>query len=249
MITKTDILAATDIDSDRTLIRWHKAGLIPPPEVSPGPGGRGRTGRWPNWVLQRCVRIRQLVEQGWTLEKIAETLGQDWEEEERRWKRQRRTYRMSEVGPELDYQASVRNLSEMVGEKLEPLLVGVGADARKAFAGLDRTLFRKKTIDLAIGLVRDGFNPLLVYDGKKWSITPDFVVSQLTGQSGERATALLTVSIHSEVVTAFSSIFDGLPDKPYMSPVPRVAIRKEGEVVERKVNRVGKWDFEIAGET
>jgi hypothetical protein len=74
MISTRDILEATGLKSGKTLTRWHQRGLIPEPLVRTHPSGRGKMSYWPDWVLDRCVRIVELQRQGHSLESAAQTL-------------------------------------------------------------------------------------------------------------------------------------------------------------------------------
>src|SRR5688500_16508550 len=74
MITSTDILNTTGLKSSNTLTRWHQRGLIPQPLVRTHPSGRGMISYWPDWVLDRCVRIVELQKEGHSLESAARML-------------------------------------------------------------------------------------------------------------------------------------------------------------------------------
>ena len=66
-VTSKQILQAAGFKSPKTLTRWAKAGIIPGPHVGTHPSGRGKIAYWPDWVLERCQRIAELLRQGHTL--------------------------------------------------------------------------------------------------------------------------------------------------------------------------------------
>ena len=66
-ITSKQILQATGLKSPKTLTRWAKSGVIPGPHVGTHPSGRGKIAYWPDWVLEHCQRIAELLRQGHTL--------------------------------------------------------------------------------------------------------------------------------------------------------------------------------------
>jgi len=247
MMTTAELLERTGIRDSHTLIRWRKRGLLPDPEEGVHPNGRGRTGLWAEWVVERCLRIRQLVQEGLSLARISEMLGSDWEQEHQRYERQQKLgrYRLGEVTARMDREASARNLAVLVHEKVVPVLAGLGSDPRKALAELDNLLFREETVNRILELARDGCNPVVVYDGGVWRISPDFLVGQVLSRTGKDAKAMVVVPIYSEVAMASSPIIDDLPEKPSISPVARVQQRRGGDVVEHTVHVVGEWDYEI----
>ena len=60
MVTSSEILKQARIKNIKTLSRWHQQGIIPPPVIRTHPSGRGKIAYWPDWVLGKCVRIREL---------------------------------------------------------------------------------------------------------------------------------------------------------------------------------------------
>src|SRR5690242_3790040 len=75
MITSHDILDKTGLKSAKTLTRWHQRGLIPEPLIRTHPSGRGKVAYWPDWVLNRCLRIVELQREGHSLQSAASVLG------------------------------------------------------------------------------------------------------------------------------------------------------------------------------
>src|ERR1700756_2931221 len=65
-VTSKQILQATGFKSPKTLTRWAKSGIIPGPHIGTHPSGRGKIAYWPDWVLERCQHIAELLRQGHT---------------------------------------------------------------------------------------------------------------------------------------------------------------------------------------
>lgn len=72
MITSKEILMKARIGNIKTLTRWHQQGIIPSPKVRTHPSGHGKIAYWPDWVLGKCIRIRQLQDDGVPLREAAE---------------------------------------------------------------------------------------------------------------------------------------------------------------------------------
>lgn len=117
-VSSKEILERAEIRSGKTLTRWYSEHrLIPPPEVGTHPSGRGKMAFWPAWVLPRCIRIRQLLKSGYSLDDIRGMLGTDWSAEA---ERSRRRYSFSEVSREMERSAAAENFMEAVLRDLPP---------------------------------------------------------------------------------------------------------------------------------
>jgi hypothetical protein len=242
MLDSRKILEETGIVSAKTLTRWYQRGLIPRPKIGTHPNGRGKIAFWDDWVLERCLRIKQLVQSGESLDSIGEMLGSDWPEAERTW---RRRYRFAEVSRKLDFDAAVTNFADLTHRKLVALL-DVGR--RKDSPGLNKLnewLWSKETIGKVLEFVRQGIQPVLVFDGERAEITADFMVSQMLSTKKDDSTPLIVVPLFSEVVKAFASVMPDLPLGPSITPVTRVRQDDAGKTHERDFRPVGLTDFEI----
>ncbi len=58
-----------------TLYRWIARGLLLAPEGHESVPRFGRRARWPAGALERARRVRALIDEGYTLEAIAQKLG------------------------------------------------------------------------------------------------------------------------------------------------------------------------------
>lgn len=70
-VTVAALLEALDCGR-ATLYRYIDRGLIPPPVVA----RRGRPVLWHRDVLKRAIKIRKLLEQGYTLAAVEQRLGE-----------------------------------------------------------------------------------------------------------------------------------------------------------------------------
>lgn len=244
MLSTPEILERTGIKNAKTLTRWHQRGLIPPPEVRLHPGGRGKIGYWPEWVVEQCLRIRKLLKSRYSLDKIAEMLRSGSGREKRSAKGG--YYRFKEVAADLDRLACCRNFAMLVTNKMGPMLASLGVRAARTLRQLDEMALQEPTAEEAIGLIRDGYNPVLVHDGTNWAILPDFVAGLALGRLAEEAIPCLAMPIFAEVVTAFSPICDDLPTAPTVRLVPRVIKTVADSTEEYKVHPVGLQDYELS---
>ena len=216
--------------------------MIPKPTVKSLSTGRGRTSHWPDWVLQRCRRIRQLQKAGKSLDEIRDILGTNWKVEGAKF---RKRYRFADVSADLDHQAAVRNLAELIGNRLIPFLGGLGANVRDVMASLEDYLFKKETTEKLLEMVRQGINPMLVYANGQFFVTPDFMCGQLVGCSGEHDGPSIVMSVFTDVVTAFAAIEKDLPTAPTISLVSRVVKTVAEGVDEYLIHALGLQDFEL----
>ncbi len=85
-ITTTELLNKLGLKSARTVRKWRDLGLIPDPELDNVADGRGRAAYWEPWVVDRCVKIRQLVTRGKNLTEIGELLEKDFSKAKRSYR-------------------------------------------------------------------------------------------------------------------------------------------------------------------
>lgn len=231
MITTNDILKKAGIKARKTLTRWHQAKLIPAPTIGTSPSGRGKVAYWPDEVLGLCRLIRRMTDKGKSLDFIRAQL-----------KAPKRRYDLKQACEIGDLQECKANLDELVWEKLIPLLT----DLRDSFE------LGKKWTALAwaegstriLQLVRDGYNPVLVTDGKKCWVTPDFMVSQVLADEAI-ACPCMVMPIRKEVVAAFVEIEKSLPSAAQIGPAQKVVLSKDSANEERGFRPVGRTDFEL----
>lgn len=237
MIDSRRLLRETGLRSIKTLTRWHQRGLIPEPVIGTHPNGRGKIAYWEDWVLSRCLKIRQLLREGHSLDEIEQSLGNDWEAEDHKWKRR---YRFKEVSEQLDFQAGFHNFVDAIARQCRTI---VRLDEER----IERELSSQHAIERILGLLREGINPVVVLDGTEITITADFMVSHLLSHVTRVRSPLIVLPIFADAVQAFSHAIEGLPVKPSVVPVERVQLFSEGAVTECEVRRIGGLDFTLSG--
>lgn len=235
MITSQEILDQLDIKASKTLIRWHQRGLIPKPEIGTHPNGRGKISYWPDWVLPRCRRIRDLVAKGHTLDDIQQKNLLESPEEQQETTAPKRRYCFQEVSVKLVYEEGRQYFADVVFERLEPLLKSLGCDLRTASATLDGPLFSRELIDELLDLLRTGFNPVLVFDGSNMQAMSDVAVSHfLARTANDGTTPLLVLPVFHELAEAFEKTLGQVPKQPTLRPASRITSVENGQQVEHK---------------
>ena len=79
-VTAADILKLVPI-TRKTLWLWQKKyKFFPNPSKEAHPGGKGIIGYYPDWVLERCIKIYALQKKGYTISMIQEILKKEEEE-------------------------------------------------------------------------------------------------------------------------------------------------------------------------
>jgi hypothetical protein len=141
--------------SKRTLARWVGRGLLESPVTTRHPSGRGRVGTWPAHVTGIARRIKELFDQGQTLDAIKTTLAREAVE---RW-----TGAANAVAVEVDGKSWSRN-DVFLGFVFR-LLSAFGFD------GLWPELSKAWSADGLLAKVlkarAEGHPLLLVYDGRR----------------------------------------------------------------------------------
>ena len=241
-VTSRDIMDAAGIADITTLIRWHgKEMLIPPPDVRTHPNGRGKMAYWPEWVLQRCLRIKQLRKEGKSLAEIRQLLGSDWQQAEREHKhKHKRRYVFADVSRQMDIRAAHANLQQAVQRFL-----GTWIKERRAM--LTRSSVQTVTAEVmqqAIELMGKGINPVLIVTTDSVLVTADFAVGLRLSSLHSICDAFMVVPIWREL-SAFAASIAKLPKCPEVRATPRVEEGTGTDSQERIVFVMPSWDFQI----
>ncbi len=237
-VTSRDIMKATGITNVATLIRWHgKEGLIPSPDIRTHPNGRGKMAYWPEWVLHRCVRIKQLRKEGKSLAAIRELLGDDWEQEERK---HRRRYVFADVSHQMDVRAAHANLQHAIEQFLASWI-------KERRAALTRTSVQTLSVEVmqrAIELMEQGINPVLIVTADSVLVTADFAVSIQLASFDSIGDGFLVMPIWREM-SAYVANVASLPKSPTKQAVSRIEDAGGSRAEECDVFVMSSWDFEI----
>ncbi|MDP9359132.1 MAG: helix-turn-helix domain-containing protein [Chloroflexota bacterium] len=249
MITSHDILTALGLKSAKTLWRWQKSGLIPEPLVRPHPSGRGRIAYWPDWVLDRCIRIAELRRQGHSLEsarKVLELhrLGQNFKAAESE-------LRVSDLLASQEIKLTPERDGTLLDAFLLTMLASVehlvvDSDGRRRL--IDR-LRDQDGVDLTLNLLRAGYNPVLMYSGKTLEIVPDFLVSHRLSEVRSPHEAFVVAPLLPTLSKSFPWLKSFVGTTPNAWPAPKVWVQDGDTVVEYVYYPNGIIGFELIRET
>lgn len=237
-VTSRDIMRAAEITNVATLVRWHRhEGLIPHPEIRTHPNGRGKIAYWPEWVLHRCVRIKQLRKGGKSLAQIREVLGNDWETAGSQPKRR---YRFAEASRSIDESAARSNIRREVNQFLFDWMKQLQAAIRKTTT----CIIADDVVQKALALFEQGVNPVLVLVGDKAVLTADFAVSIHLAKCQSIDDSFMVIPVWKEL-SAYLAKLATMPEQPVVSPCARVIRKTNSSSEESKVIVLDSWDFEI----
>jgi hypothetical protein len=175
MITSSELLKGAGIKTPKTLTRWHQQGIIPKPRIKTHPSGRGKVAYWPDWVLGKCKRIRQLQKAGYSLKMASE------EADRERLLQDVEFFQKMQPGakPGLEFPGGLQLSPDAL------LAIFILDDIRKYSNDEDFIHHLSSRLKLAPLcrecddiLARKGV-PVLVTDGKDLAIVPDFSLNHL----------------------------------------------------------------------
>ncbi|MDP9364105.1 MAG: hypothetical protein M3Q10_07760 [Chloroflexota bacterium] len=249
MITSRDILDKTGIKSAKTLTRWHQRGLIPAPLVRTHPSGRGKVAFWPDWVLDRCVKIVELQRQGHSLQSAALVLDVE------RLTKERERVEADRPVSELLADTRVRLTPTRDGTVLDAFLLAMVASVEARLRDVTEQqrllaeLRDSDAVDRALNCLRAGYAPVLVYDGGRPEIIPDFLVSWRLGEDLPARSAFVVAPLLPTFREMFPWIERFVGTSPTASPAPKIWSREGDAVVEYTFYPAGPIGFELIRET
>lgn len=237
-VTSRDIMKATGIENVATLVRWHKhESLIPPPEIRTHPSGRGKMAYWPEWVLVRCIQIRQLRKQGMNLGKIRDFLGIGLVAAPPPL---RRKYCFAEVSRLKDKEAAQDNLSRLFE----------GSVVKWVKSRCDGVLQSSKSeitpdiVERGIELYEAGCHPVLVVTKDSIYLTADFAVSLYLSRCHSAGQFMVVIPVADELRAFLSELDISLPSYS-VEPISKVLRKSESSRVERKCVLLENFEFQI----
>lgn len=250
MKTSTEILEKTGLKSAKTLSRWAKRGIIPVPHTQTHPSGRGKIGYWPDWVLDRCLRIVELRKRGHSLDSALFEL---------------ELQRIQENTDKVEKQPSLAKALEKIPMKLPDgsetnllrvFLVKIASEVRTLIPDPDlavRLLHKMKEedlLDLSVMLLHGGYNPVLLYDGgDDLAVVPDFVVSHRLSDLTRPNKPYLVLRLLPPLRRAFASVGIETSQDPVAYPAPKVNVKDGGTILEYGIFPGGSAGFELLRET
>jgi DNA-binding transcriptional MerR regulator len=247
MITTKTLVRKTGL-SAKTLTRWSNQGIIPKPAIRTHPSGRGKIGYWPDAVLDRCLRLVQLRQEGHSLESAIALLGLE-----------HLSKRLEKIEqPTIADLLAQRKVKQPDGEEVDLLEVfraAVASSLKDSVLDRDhhRTILHQLHADNrrllrdAVELLTSGYNPFLTYEGTTARIEPDFLLGHPTA-SPERSSFVLPLR---PVFRRFLALFgaeQGMPEAR-VHAAPKVWVNEGDTVVEYVVYLGGPRGFELIRET
>jgi len=236
-VTSRQIMDATGIQNIKTLSRWHQKGLIPPPTMGVHPDGNGRMAYWPGWVLEHCKVIKQLTDEGRTVNEIHALFGSNFEAIGSRY----RKYNFAGAMKVSELAAERREIAREIDSTITSHL----AQIRR---GLEATSFPSVAFDIvgqALDIIEQGQNPILIVSPERTVTVPDFLLSLQLSNHYEDQTALLVVPLFP--ILARFGLIRAKRKKPRVKPsttVVRHGKKKQLDQVRVKPN----WEYEILPE-
>jgi hypothetical protein len=232
MVTTEQILEATGLRAAKTLTRWQRAGVIPAPQIGTHPSGRGKTGFYPDWVLDRCRRVLELQKQGHTLRSAVTTL---------------ETERLRSLIEEIAAQPSLAEILKRKtirrgdGLKVDLLTVAHAVILNDLGPLLDpgdlrQTLLHGMAAQGAAGraleLLQAGYSPVLVTDGTGVEVVADFLVSHWLSGQGRAAAPLLVFPLLPALRRILPKLLADVAAEKLAAPAPAVWVRQGDAVLE-----------------
>jgi len=249
MKTTNEILEKSRIKSARTLSRWSKRGIIPPPlKVDTHPSGRGKIAYWDDEVLTKVLRIMKHRRQGHSLRRSIELAAHD---------------QFDELGMKIEQVGAIteafakRSISRKNGTKISFLdilrgqvlaeLRRLGVD-RDAQAGIMRAMNKEVHTSIMLILLTAGHAPVMVWDGSTLLTTADFAVSHLLNKNAADGKVIIVIPLFKPLRQIFKALKTEFPKAPTIRPRPQI-LKDQGEDVIRYNIAVGEeifkvyWDF------
>jgi hypothetical protein len=249
MVSSQQILERTGLKSAKTLTRWHQHGIIPQPVVRTHPSGRGKMAYWPDWVLDRCVRIVELQRQGHSLKSAVQTLEME---------RFSATIDYAQKSPPITDILDSTQFTVSEGRKIsmhDVFMLSLLQDVKRLITDTEflRVLASKiresKSISFALEMIQAGYNPIMLFDRTELHIVPDFVVGYwLSGETHTNRTYLM-ISVLPAVRRAFASLGKELKAEPKAWPAPKLWAQDGDATMEYMFYPAGPLGFEVIRET
>ena len=247
-VTSKQILQATGLKTAKTLTRWAKSGIIPGPHVGTHPAGRGKIAYWPNWVLERCQRIAELMRQGHTLGSAASVL-----ESERTLRLIDEVEKSPDLGALLSKKVELPNGRETSLELVIDAFIARAVDNIALGEGVRNKLImqlrKAEVAELSLRLFHAGYNPICVFNGERIEVIPDFLVSHRLSDEQSVGSTCLMIPTLPPLRKAFSAFGRTLPQEPVVRPAPKVCAREGDTIVEYQIVLGGQLGFELLRET
>jgi len=250
MVTSQEILKKTKLKSSKTLTRWAHLGLIPKPAIQVHPSGRGKMAYWPDWVLDRCMKIKKLQREGFSLHSAVGKL--EWDRFTEIVKRVANFPKVYDSFEEKEVNfgnGRKFSLLDLFHASILTTVENLCPDEMLK-AQLLSQLKEKKALDRIMLLLNSGFNPILVFDGQTLQILPDFILSHRLGDESPTQKPYITVQTLPIIRETFAIIDKKFPSQPNAYPAPKVWAKEGDTIVEYQIYLLGgEPGFELIRES
>lgn len=226
MISSKDLLRKTEIGSNRTLIRWHQGGLIPPPTVTTHPSGRGKMSYWPDWVVDRCKRIATMKKQGHSLMAIKTALGIDWDREDKIWAH--RSTATVDAGSQHLTKRFRKRLAQQVWARIGRVVGSAAIDGGALHDATVGRLLKEGVLERGVDQAQQGYSVFIVFDGFDLSVVPDFALAhRLAIDVGDEG-GFLVIPLWPMLQALAKEHDIEIPEHPSHFPCSRVSVGEYG---------------------
>ena len=247
MISSKEILEKTGLKSSKTLTRWHKKGIIPEPLISTHPSGRGKMAYWPDWVLDKCLKIVELRKQGHSIKSALIFI--EYENINKVWKRVSQAPSFTELltNKQLDVENGGKiNLLDVFYAHIINEIGHITTD-HDFHDALITKMREEQIIDFTLHYINDGYNPILFFDGIEVKLMTDFLVAHLLSNNLTGIKPFVIIPLLSIVQKFFEMLGkeENIEDKIISGPAPLIW-RVEGDaMVEYPITLSGPAGFEL----
>jgi hypothetical protein len=242
-LTTHEVLEKSKILSSKTLTRWYRRQLIPPPSVETHPNGRGKIAYWPVWILYRIRIVKGRLAQGESLDQIAQELGHDWVAEEKRWVR-KRPDRKAIWARAAQYRAT-RDFAVRGTDLIYEFLRQIGVKRPGIGDQLEWRLSSSDLVKEALKLMQQGYSPVVAIVGDESRVIPDFLLASIASHPNSQGQPMVIIPIRDLIAEEFSRVDPKLPKHPTYLPAMRVLERHDNKVRQRQYRQKGEWGFTL----
>lgn len=180
-LTTANLLQELGLKSSRTLRHWRSLGLIGEPTIIQHPDGRGRIAQWPPEVVEQCIEVKKRLQEGKTLEEVADSLKSQ----------RKRRYRFADDWKRREQEMLLLRFRDSVTKAIRRF-----ARENLGTAGCD--LVANEHLTTANELTESGRSPVLVVHSNAASVVPRDILGQwLADHSCVEILAILPVNLEA----------------------------------------------------
>lgn len=238
----TDELAQRTGIPKRTLNGWKRMGVIPSPEVGLHPSGRGKVGYWPESMVRRCKKIKELQRLGYNLKSAA--------------------FIEANKGFVVDVtDAQNRPTGEQIYERaIKQANLKPETSANKVFMELTECMLANHLLESSVSVIRvtldegyyealrilkKGYYPVLWFDGGFAQVVPEAVASLRLREHDRMFDTAVVLPLYGILCRVAKLNGDPIPKPSNIKPLGRVLIEKGTQSEERDFRLTGRSGYEL----